>query len=218
MLALLVLVAVLAAGPDAPADLAAVGVVLSANPERSVAILQSGGRTRTAAVGDPAFGGRVTAVSRQRVALDFGGRLVELKLTRGADLPAPRRFEATHEPAGPPAGEAMGVGAGPKRRVLSRADVERRLNAELPKLAQAALRPVTEDGRVIGMRVSLIPEGTLLQEVGIRSGDVITELNGVKVDGLPALAGLWSSLQGASELDATVLRDGVIVGLGVSLR
>jgi general secretion pathway protein C len=68
------------------------------------------------------------------------------------------------------------------------------------------------------MRISQIPDGTILQEVGIRSGDVLVDLNGVKVDGLPELVGLWSSLQGASEISATMLRDGVIHGLGVTLR
>jgi general secretion pathway protein C len=165
------------------------------------------------------FGGRVTAVHRDRVALDFEGQTLDLRVTTGRGVtPAPLPVDTRARAATPPPGEAMGNGGGPRRRTLDRAEVERRLSDEIPRLMQAALRPVSEDGRVIGMRISQIPDGTLLQEVGIQSGDVITELNGVKVDSLPALAGLWSSLQGASELDATVLRDGVILGLGVSLR
>jgi general secretion pathway protein C len=209
----------LAAAETPPADLAAIGVVVGSSPERSVAILQSGARTRSAGVGDSAFGGRVTAVFRDRVSLDFDGRAVELRLTTGKGVPStPRRAQTRPEASAPPPGEAMGAGGGPRRRTLDRADVERRLNEEIPRLMQAALRPVSEGGRVIGMQVSQIPDGTLLQEVGIQSGDVITDLNGVKVDSLATLAGLWSSLQGASELDATVLRAGVMVGLGVSLR
>jgi general secretion pathway protein C len=207
-----------AEGP--PPDLAAIGVIVGATPERSVAILQSGGRTRSAAVGGRAFGGRVTAVARTRVTLEFEGRVIELALTMGRGLAtAPPPPSAPPEASAAPApGEAMGVGGGPRRRTLDRAQVERRLTEEMPRLIQAALRPVTEDGRVIGMRVSQIPDGTILQDVGLHSGDVITDLNGVKVDGLPALLGLWSSLQGASEINASVLRDGVIHGLGVSLR
>lgn len=206
--------------PGAPADLAAIGVVVGRTPERSVAILQSGGRTRSVGIGEEAFGARVTAVHRDRVALDLDGRAVELRLSTGrGTASAPRPVETRPEAgAPPPPGEAMGAGGGPRRRTLDRAEVQRRLDDEVPRLMQAALRPVSHDGRVIGMRVSRIPDGTLLQEVGIQSGDVITDINGVKVDGLPALAGLWSELQGASEIDATVLRDGVIVGLGVSLR
>jgi general secretion pathway protein C len=200
-----------------PADLAAVGVVVGASADRSVAILESGGRTRLAGVGERVFGGRVTSVARNGVTLDFDGRMVELRLTTGKGARSvPRAVEAQPQAAAPH-GEAMGVG-GPSRKVLDRAQVERRLAAEMPRLMQAALRPVTEGGRVIGMRVSQIPEGTVLQEVGLRSGDVLTNLNGMKVDGLPALFDMWSSLQGANEIDATVLRDGVILGMGVSLR
>lgn len=208
-----------AASEAPPPDLAAIGVIVGATPERSVAILQSGGRTRSASIGGSAFGGRVIGVSRTSVAVDFAGRVVELALTMGkGGASAPPASVAPPEATGPPPGEAMGAGGGPRRRTLDRAEVERRLTEEMPRLIQAALRPVSEDGRVIGMRVSQIPDGTILQDVGLRSGDVLTDLNGVKVDGLPALMGLWSSLQGASEISATVLRDGVIHGLGVSLR
>jgi len=208
----------MAAAEAPPADLAAIGVIVGTTPERSVAILQSGGRTRSAAVGGSAFGGVVTSVARHRVTLDFGGQRVELRLTTGEPLAGAPWQDPLVEPTAPPPGEAMGMGGGPKRRTLDRAEVERRITEEMPKLIQAALRPVSEDGRVIGMRISQIPDGTLLQDVGIQSGDVITDINGVKIDGLPALMGLWSSLQGASELSATVLRDGVIHGLGVTLR
>jgi general secretion pathway protein C len=219
---LLALAAPSVSGAQAPPDLAAVGVVVGATPERSVVILQSGGRSRSAGLGDTAFGGRVTAVSREGVTLDFDGRAVDLRLTTGRGVSSATRpaGPATEVAGGPPPGEAMGWSpeGTPARKILSRADVERRLTEEMPRLMQAALRPVTEDGRIVGMQVSKVPGGSLLQEVGIQSGDVLTRLNDVDVDGLPALMGLWSSLPSASEIDATVLRGGRPVSLGVSLR
>ena len=56
-----VLLALVVAAP-AP-DVQLLGVVVARTPERSVAILRSAGRTRVAAVGDSAFGGRVAAVA-----------------------------------------------------------------------------------------------------------------------------------------------------------
>ena len=58
---------------SAPIDLVAVGVVVARSPESSVAILRSEGRTRVVSVGDPVFGGRLLAVSRNRVSLVFEG-------------------------------------------------------------------------------------------------------------------------------------------------
>lgn len=208
----------LASEATAPA-VAAIGVIVGRTPGRSVAILQSGGRTRSVGIGEEAFGARVTGVFRDRVALDVGGEILELRLTTGKGASrVSRPVDSRPEAVAPPPGEAMGAGGGPHRRTLDRAEVERRLDEEIPRLMTAALRPYSEDGRVVGMRISRIPDGTLLQEVGIQSGDVITDINGVRTDSLAALAGLWSSLQGADELEATVRRDGVLVGLGVSIR
>ena len=56
-----------------PADLVAVGLVVATNEGRSVAILRSGGRTRLAGIGDPAFGGRVTAIALLLILLGLLG-------------------------------------------------------------------------------------------------------------------------------------------------
>ena len=93
-------------------------------------------------------------------------------------------------------------------RTLSRADVDRRLANEMPRiLTETALRPYTEDGKVAGFMLSRVPEGTLLSDVGLRAGDVLTSINDTPIDGLPTLLGLWTSLQTADHLTAVVLRD-----------
>jgi len=63
-----------------PSDLATLGVVLGRGPARSVAILLSGGKTRVAAVGEPAFGGLVLSVDARNVVLDYAGTRVEVPL------------------------------------------------------------------------------------------------------------------------------------------
>src|SRR5215510_6705164 len=92
MLGPLCLLAVLA---SAPADLQALGVVVSQQPGKSVAILRAGGRTRVATVGDEAFGGRVTAIAAGLVTLDFEGARVDLRLRP----PAPTTAAAVPQPA-----------------------------------------------------------------------------------------------------------------------
>src|SRR5256885_10959107 len=82
---LLLLVAL--AGP--PPDLEAVGIIVSRRPEACVAILRSAGRERVARVGEPAFGGRVTAIVPGTVTLDFGGERVDVRLAGVAAPPPP---------------------------------------------------------------------------------------------------------------------------------
>lgn len=209
---MLALVLFLAANA-APADLAAVGVVLARPAERSVAILRSEGRTRVAVVGDSVFGGRLVAVAADEVTLEFDGQRVDLRVTStGSPLPA----ASPSAPATPPAPE-RGEDAPP--RVMDRAEVQRRLGTEIPRiLAETAVRPVREDGHVVGLRLTRVPAGTLLTEAGLRVGDVLTRINGTEIDGMATLIGLWPRLQGATDLHAEVLRDGHPLSISLSLK
>ncbi len=203
----------------APKDLAVSGVVVGRTPERSTAILSSGGKTRVVSVGGSAFGGRVTAVSAEAVTLEFEGERLVLRLPSAAQVAA--------RPAPPLAGGQPGTlppGAPPEdpetpARSMQRAEVQRRLGDEIPRiLAETAVAPVLEDGRVTGVQIARLPEGSLLTDAGLRAGDVITRINGTEIDGMATLVGLWPRLQSASELRAVVVRNGQPVSLVVSLR
>ncbi len=202
-----------------PTDLAVSGVVVGQTPERSTAILSSGGKTRVVSVGDSAFGGRVTAVSADAVTLDFEGERLVLRLPSGAQ-PLPRQSASAGVAGRPalPAGTPPEDPATPARS-LERVELQRRLGDEIPRiLAETAITPVLEDGRVVGVQLARLPEGSLLTDAGLRAGDVIREINGTEIDGMATLVGLWPRLQSASELRAVVTRNGQPVSLVVSLR
>jgi type II secretion system protein C len=219
MLLALALAAALETAP--PADLAVSGVVVRKTPERSTAILTSGGKTRVVAVGDLVFGGRLVAVGPEEVRLDFAGKAVVLRLPseRQAAARAPVPSPASAAPAA-----AVPPGAPPEdpatpARTMQRAEVQRRLGDEIPRiLAETAVTPVMEDGHVVGVQVARLAEGSLLTDAGLRAGDVITQVNGTTIDGMATLIGLWPRLQGATELRAVVTRNGQPVSLVVSLK
>jgi type II secretion system protein C len=206
MLGVLLALAVAAPVPDVQL----VGVVVARSPERSVAILRSAGRTRVAAVGDSAFGGRVVAVAVGGASLDFAGETVSLRLLANAAPSSPLPSRAS---TGAP-GDAT-----PPARAMERREVDRRLSSEIPRiLAETTVVPVMEDGHVSGLALTRVPEGTLLTEAGLRPGDVLTEINDTRIDGMGTLIGLWPRLQNASELRATVLRNGQRVSLNLTLK
>ena len=186
-----------------PADLSAVGIVASRDASRSVVLLRSGGRTRVVSVGENAFGGRVTAIRADAVAMEFEGRSVDLRLSGDSVRAA--------APA-PAAGD-------PGAHVLTRRDVERRIGEEAPRiLAETTLVPAVDAGRVAGFTLTRVPENSLLTEAGLRAGDVLTQVNDTPIDSMATLIGLWPKLQGESTLTAVVLRNGQPVSLTVSLR
>jgi len=209
----LLLAVLLAAPPD---DLQAIGVVLSGNPLRSVAVLRSAGRSRLVAVGETAFGGKVALVGKDVVHLDFEGTKLELRLTtavtRADAVPLAAR-------AAPPPAPAPAAAAPPGAKTMERAEVQRRLGQEVPRiLAETTAVPVMDEGRVAGLALTRVPEASLLTDAGLQAGDVLTEINGTVIDSLASLMALYPRLQGAAELQAVVLRNGQPVRISVTLR
>lgn len=192
----------------APPDVELVGVVVSGADGTSSAVLQSGGRARVAGVGERAFGGRVTHIEESKVLIDFGAGPVELRLARTP--PPPVSSEPAQTPEARPT--AQGV-------QMERAEVERRLAEEVPRiLSETALVPVSDGGRVTGFALSRLPPNSLLTDVGLQPGDVLVEVNGVPVDSLATLASLYTRLQNETVIRAVVLRGGSRVPLVVNLR
>jgi type II secretory pathway component PulC len=102
---------------------------------------------------------------------------------------------------------------------MKREEVQERLGREMNRiLSETAIRPVTEDGRVVGVRLTRVAQDSLLTEAGLRSGDVLTNINGTEIDGMATLISLWPRLQGASDLRAQGLRDGRPFSISLSLQ
>lgn len=197
-------------------DVRLLGVVLSRDPARSSALLAGEGRTRVVLAGESAFGARIVSIHAGRVVLEADGEQRELLLSgpaASASLGGPARAAASpSEPA------AASPSPGPTR-TLDRADVERRLVQEIPRiLAETTLLPVTDEGQVVGFTLTRLPEGSLLSDVGLQPGDVLTEVNGTPIDSLATLAGLYARLRGESEIRAVVLRGGSPQALALRLR
>lgn len=208
------LLVLLAQAPDATV----VGVVLSRKPELSTAVVQSGGRTRVVGIGDSIGGARVLEISAAGLTLESGEQRIELRLRGEVAASAASGFQAAgiRNTASP---EPALASSEPGVKTLLRRDVDARLATEIPRiLAETTMFPVTDEGRVIGFTLTRLPEGTLLSEVGLRPGDVLTQVNDTATDSLAALMALWPRLQGATGLRASVLRDGQSVSLSLGLR
>jgi general secretion pathway protein C len=199
----------LLAAAVAPPDLAATGIVVGSSPQTSVAILRTSGQSRVVKIGESAFGGRVTDIAWSGVSMDFGGDPVEVRVrARRKEAPAPVR-----------AASPVATGADASR-TMTRDEVMRRVSEESPRiLAETAVTPVTDNGRVQGLALTRLPAGSsLLTDAGLQAGDILTEINGTAIDGLPTLIGLWTRLQGERDIRAVVQRNGRPVSLSIRLR
>ena len=183
------------------------GVVL-ARSGRHAATLSSEGRTRPVVAGDRAFGCEVSAIRKDQVDLLCGGERRTLRLIASA---ATTRTAASSEP--------VAEAAPPADFTLSRAELEARLDREMPRLmTETTLIPVTSRGLVSGFTLSRVPEGTILETLGLRAGDVLVSVNETPIDSFTTLVGLWPRLQSSGAVRAQVMRDGKPLDISVSIK
>ena len=196
------------------------GTVASPDPARGTAfIADAEGRDGVYRVGQALPGGGVLeAVYAGRVILNNNGQRETLALRghrggtamAGNDKPeaggaAPPRLDGGYLTGG----LAFGAPDLETQRALRAPDLE--LRAE-----QGNILPVLENGRVIGVRLS-VPDPALLDRVGLQRDDVVTSVNGITLDD-PALAPeLQKQLRAGGLLTLTVRRDGQDLTLTLGL-
>ena len=83
-------------------------------------------------------------------------------------------------------------------------------------MKMARIRPVMEGGKMKGYRIDPGKDPKLFEEVGLKAGDVITTVNGVSVSNPSEAGNVLNQLTTASQLDVTVLRNGVKQNLSIS--
>jgi general secretion pathway protein C len=153
-------------------------------------------------------GVEVARIDRRRVVLRNGPRLEELSLDEEEQGPQAnvRSVSARRPP----------VRAARARPTRSRAPAP--LSERLQELrqqvgggrdpaalfSQARILPKYENGEMVGVQVSSIQPDSFYEKLGIREGDVITELNGIRIDSAAASAQILAEFTEADEFQITV--------------
>jgi S1-C subfamily serine protease len=116
---------------------------------------------------------------------------------RGGSRPrAPGLIAAARRGGGRPAG---GV------RLSPRPPADIRNPATL--FSQARILPKYVDGQMVGVQLNAIKPGSLFHEIGIKDGDVIKELNGIKIDSPEQSAKILLEFVDAKSFNVVVDRD-----------
>ena len=78
---------------------------------------------------------------------------------------------------------------------------------------------VKRNGKQLGYRLQPQQKGNeLMQEVGLEANDVITEINGIKLDNPQNGIGALRQLSTANSVSITVMRNGTEVPLSIQLQ
>ncbi|AMG30720.1 type II secretion system protein GspC [Grimontia hollisae] len=199
---------------DAPRtrlNLTLVGLVASSDPQRGLAVIDNRGSQKTYGIGEAIEGTRVTLrqVLNDRVILRNNGRDEALMLA-GVDYNT--------------------SGSAPVRRPSSPRNVPQNtgqadlsnVKAEIMNNPQSLLKYITlsqerNDEGLVGYRLGPGSDSRLFEQAGLQSGDVAVGINGADLSNPAEMNRIWQSLSDASEINLTVLRDGQLHEIYISL-
>lgn len=173
------------------------------DPEAVATILdQESNQNLSVRVGDSLRNGAASVqhIERRRIVLLERGELRELLLD-GPDQIAAQRPKAKAKTV-----RRHVTRPKPRRRVATRPAVPKPKQAVRRPAAifsQAEMRPIYESGQVVGLEVSSIKPGSLFEEAGINSGDLITGFNGVSIDSPETSARLLMELANSDTWNIT---------------
>jgi general secretion pathway protein C len=189
--------------PDTQLSLELRGTVAASDEKRALAIIaERGGAERVYFIGDAVPGGATLhAVHLDRVLLRRAGRLEALRLPRSDDPSQQRRSAAAARTAPPPPAAAPA-------RVASVQEVVQQSGAALTEIIRP--QPVFKDGRQQGYRVYPGRQRQQFAQLGLRPGDLITQINGMALDDPARGMEIFRSLADATSVTVTVDRNGEI--------
>jgi general secretion pathway protein C len=184
--------------------------VLAAKTELASAIIGQGptGQEEIYSVGDRLPGGvQIKEIHAEYVVLERNGQLETLKLQK----------ESGFDDINSAINQSSSGGALSPARALT--EIRSNILKNPTSFGDYALPVVVkENGKQIGYRLQPQQKGELLSELGLQSTDVITEINGVKLDqpqnGISALR----KLSTATNLNIVVKRNGADVPLNITLQ
>ncbi len=198
--------------PETKLNLTLKGVLAAKPMSRASAIIAKGksGKEDIFSVGDKMPGGiLIKEIHPEYVVLERNGRLETLKLQKISGIAGFGRSKNSRSSL---SGRARSPAAALKE---IRTDILKNPTS----FGDYALPVVVkENGRQIGYRLQPQKKGKLLAELGIQSSDVITQINGIKLDkpqnGISALR----KLSTAKNLNIVVKRNGAEIPLNISLQ
>jgi general secretion pathway protein C len=149
---------------------------------------------------------RVMRIEPKRVVLSENGELRELVLADNEGIPPPPRAGASKRPSRKPRAARRRTS---RTRSTARPpepppDLEETIRNPAQLFSQARILPKYEDGEMVGVQVSAIQAGSLFEEIGVKDGDVITELNGIEINSPEESARILRELSEAEELTVTI--------------
>lgn len=206
------------------------GTVADRDPQAGFAVIAGAdGIERSFRVGQEVVSGvRLSAVHPDRIVLSRGGAEETLRLPRDGNLAPADAVRATPATASSRDAQRGSGASAPASAMVARQNVTVSSEAqktlarlqqdpgELMKRVQAV--PVLDGSRLTGVRIAPGTDAALVGLFGLRTGDVVTAVDGQAIDSPARGQQILSNLASARSTRVTVLRDGRPVEISVGLQ
>ncbi|RTE86206.1 MULTISPECIES: type II secretion system protein GspC [Gammaproteobacteria] len=192
--------------PETTLNVRLVGVTASSNPELSAAIIQQGSNQQTYIPGDTIQGSRavVNEILSDRVLLENGGRVETLWLEGRDGSEAPLSLVTSSSSS-----TARNVAA-------EQNDVE--LSSQQQELLDLiSIQPERNGSELLGYRISPKGDAAKFAELGFEAGDIAIAINGYDLTNMVEAVELMNEIQGMTEAQVSVLRNGEIIDIDIYL-
>ncbi|HRY14840.1 MAG: type II secretion system protein GspC [Candidatus Competibacteraceae bacterium] len=211
--------------PVTPLNLRLVGVFFTERGQsRALALIADGNSLeRGYRIGDSLPGGvRLERIERDQVVVSRNGREELIKLPK---LDDPNRPVVTPEPPVLPVPleeEPDPPSTFNAPQVIDASAIADRLRGEISGRPQALediafASPYVQNGQFMGFRLRPGRDRRIFQQLGLNGGDVLTEINGTRLNSPAQGLALLQELMSASQIDVRVLRNGAEVSLTFTL-
>ena len=203
------------------------GIIASSVADESRAIIADGSTQQLYAIGDEMPQGnrvKLAKILDSRVILDNNGRAESLWLYSEEDfknLPSNQQRQASNGP--PPGYDPTQSQGGRAARALTEA-TKRTVKVDpsakdAPKSINDVVRfsVYRKDGKMQGYRVRPGRNADLFKQAGLKTGDIVTSVNGIVVDDPRKIRSVYDSLKQTSDAQLEVVRDGSPVAITISL-
>ena len=182
-----------------------VGTAVAQNPRDSVAVIEdlNNRHQRLLHEGDRAGRILIKKILRDRVVIDAGNGETRVKLGAGMD-------EGSGVPAaiGDPVAAEAGIEIGSRKgHYTIDYKTARAAFSEPGKLLDdIEMTPGRLFNRKTGFRIASFGEGSILSEIGLRSGDLILAINDQEITGPQQAVAVFKTIADGGEIDLTVRR------------
>jgi general secretion pathway protein C len=203
--------------PETKLNLTLKGVLATSPMEMASAIIAQGknGKEDIYGIGDKMPGGvTIKEIYPEYVVLERSGRLETLKLQKVSGIDGFGSGDTSNLRSG---SSSNSYSQGSPAAALK--DIRSNIMKNPTSFGEYALPVVVkENGKQIGYRLKPQQKGQMLSDLGIESDDVITQINGVKLDNQQNGISALRKLSTANNLNIVVKRNGAEIPLNISLQ